>query len=79
MFIDGEITNDYTKIANGFNNYFSEVAEKLQGNIHFFGADFTDYLINPSENQLIAKKLYSSLILLIIIKHQDPIAFQLMY
>ena len=50
MFIDGEFTNDSTKIANSFNNYFSTVAEKLQGNIYSFGADFTDYLKNPSEN-----------------------------
>ena len=27
MFIDGEITNDYTKIANSFNDYFSKVAK----------------------------------------------------
>ena len=27
MFIDGEITNDNTKIANGSNNYFSKVAK----------------------------------------------------
>ena len=50
MFINGEITNDPTKIASGLNNYFSNVAEKLQGNIRSFGVDFTDYLKNPSEN-----------------------------
>ena len=27
MFIDGEITNGHTEIANGFNNYFSKVAK----------------------------------------------------
>ena len=31
MIIDKEMSNDSTKIANGFNNYFSNVAEKLQG------------------------------------------------
>ena len=35
ILIDGEICNDPNKIANGFNNYFSNVAEKLQGKISF--------------------------------------------
>ena len=47
MISDKEMTNDPTKIANGF--HFSNVAEKLPGNIRSLGIDFTDYLKNPSE------------------------------
>ena len=55
-----------TKIANGFTNYFSNVAEKLQGNIRSLGVDFTDYLKNPSEKIFHLESADSQEILLII-------------
>jgi hypothetical protein len=66
MFINGEISNDPTKIANGFNNYFSSVAEKLQGKIHSFGNEFSDYLKNPNENFFLFESADSQEVLLII-------------
>ena len=50
MNVDGEITNDPTKIANGLNNFYSTVAQKLQGSIRSNGFDFMKYMKNPSEN-----------------------------
>ena len=46
ILIDGEISNDPNKIANGFNNYFSNVAEKLQGKIHSLGNEFSQVFKN---------------------------------
>ena len=60
------MTNDPTKIANDFNNYFSNVAEKLQSNIRSLRVDFTDYLKNPSEKIFHFESADSKEILLII-------------
>ena len=50
LLVDGEVTSDPNKIVNGFNDYFSTVADKLQKSIHTRGLDFSKYLVNPSEN-----------------------------
>ena len=50
ILIDGEIFNDPNKIGNGFNNYCSNVAEKLQGKIHSLGNEFSNFLKTPNEN-----------------------------
>ena len=49
MNIAGEISNDPTKIANGLNDFYSTVAENLQGSIRSNGTDFTKYLKDPNE------------------------------
>ena len=49
MIINKELQSDPTKIANGFNDYFSEIALNLQQNIYPNGPKFTDYLKNSSE------------------------------
>ena len=46
ILLDNEIETDPTKIAEGFNAYFSLIAEKLQQN-SFGGENFTKYLSRP--------------------------------
>ena len=46
ILLDNEIETDPTKIAEGFNAYFSSIAEKLQQN-SFGGENFTKYLSRP--------------------------------
>ena len=66
ILIDGEILNDPNKIANGFNNYFSNVAEKLQGKIHSLENEFSNFLKTPNENFFLFESADSQEILLII-------------
>ena len=66
ILIDGEISNDPNKIANGFNYYFSNVAEKLQGKIHSFGNEFSKFLKTPNDNFFLFESADSQEILLII-------------
>ena len=84
ILIDGEIANDPNKIANGFNNYFSNVAEKLQGKIHSFGIEFSNFLKTPNDNFFLFQSADSQEILLIIdslitINHLSETASQLTY
>ena len=62
ILIDGESSDDPNKIANGFNNYFSNVAEKLQGKIH----EFSNFLKTPNDNFFLFQSADSQEILLII-------------
>ena len=66
ILIDGEISNDPNKIANGFNNYFSNVAEKLQGKIHSLENEFSNFLKTPNENFFLFESADSQEMLLII-------------
>ena len=66
ILIDGEISNDPNKIANGFNNYFSNVAGKLQGKILSVGKEFSNFLKTPNENFFLFESADSQEILLII-------------
>ena len=66
ILIDGEISNDPNNIANGFNNYFSNVAEKLQGKIHSFGNEFSNFLKTPNDNFFLFESADRHEILLII-------------
>ena len=47
--IDNEICHDGKKVANGFNQYFSNVACNLQKGIHNAGKGFDKYLKNPND------------------------------
>ena len=66
MNIDGEISNDPIRIANGFNNYFADIGTKLQNKIHTSGSDFSNYLKTPNANSLFLESVDSQEILLII-------------
>ena len=50
LLVDNELITDPSKVANEFNNYFSNIAGKLQATIHSQGHDFKDYLNNKSEH-----------------------------
>ena len=63
LFINGEISSDPTQIANSFNDYFSDIGDKLQSKIHSAGVHFSKYLGSPNKHnflfdlsQLIHKK-----------------------
>ena len=47
MMIDKEIQTDPGKIAEGFNTYFSTIAEKLQSKTSFAENHFSKYLSTP--------------------------------
>ena len=49
LMVNGEMTNDPLKIANSYNNYFSNIADKLQNKINSTGVDFSSYLGTPTE------------------------------
>ena len=49
LIINNEISNDPKEIANEFNSYFSNIADKLQSSIHYQGQDYNDYSHNQSE------------------------------
>ena len=48
MIIENKLKTDPTNIAEGFNNYFSLIAEKLQQNLTFGNVNFSKYLNEPS-------------------------------
>ena len=53
MTINDNFETDPTKIAEGFNDYFSSIAEKLQENIHpNENINFTQYLDTPKSKFL---------------------------
>ena len=66
MLIDKEINSNPLSIANGFNNYFSSIAQNLQENINTTGSNFSDYLKNPSENSFFFQPVDSEEIIFII-------------
>ena len=66
MLIDKEINSNPLSIANGFNNYFSSIAQNLQENINTTGSNFSDYLKNPSENSFFFEPVDSEEIIFII-------------
>ena len=43
-----EIISDPTEVANKFNEYFSNIAGKLQSKIYQHGNDFSKYLNNSN-------------------------------
>ena len=47
ILVDNKLETDPSKIAEGFNTYFSTIAEKLQHEIHFEENNFTKYLNTP--------------------------------
>ena len=48
--LEEKLINDPKIIANEFNTYFSNIAEKLQEKCHDFGQDYTSYIQNENIN-----------------------------
>ena len=57
ILIDKELTTDPTKIAAGFNDYFSSIAQKLQQNFSVGGHNFTKYLSEPLGQNFLLKSV----------------------
>lgn len=55
ILVSKEVTTDPTKIANEFNDYFSNIADKLQNKIYNTGHHFLNYLNNRNEHSLFIK------------------------
>ena len=64
--IDNQLETDPTKITEGFNTYFSSIAEKLQQNVSFGVNNFTKYLKTPLDNNFLFKSVDTNEIILII-------------
>ena len=66
LLVNGEVVKDPAKMANGLNDYFSTVAEKLQDSIHSRDLDFSKYLKNPTSNNFLLEPADPQEVLLII-------------
>ena len=66
ILVDKEMVTDPTKIAEGFNDYFSSIAQKLQQNLSVRGHDFTKYLSEPLDHNFLFKSVDAGELLLII-------------
>ena len=66
MLIGKELSTDPTKIADGFNTFFSSIAKNLQSKIYFAGEDYTNYLNNPLNQRFLFESADSTEIILII-------------
>ena len=66
ILIDRELETEPTKIAEGFNEYFSSIAKKLQSNLSFGGYDFTKYLHKPLGHNFLLRSVDVGEIILII-------------
>ena len=71
MMIDNKLITDHTNIAEGFNNYFSSIAEKLQQNLTFGNNNFSKYLNEPLNNNFLFKSVDSNEIILIIASFEN--------
>ena len=66
MLIDKEFISDPSKIAEGFNTYFSSIAEKLQQNTYFGNNNFSKYLNAPLNHNFLFNSVDTQEILFII-------------
>ena len=71
MLIDKNLITDPTKIAEGFNSYFSSIAEKLQQNLSFGDNNFMKYLNQPLNNNFLFKSADTNEIILIIVSLEN--------
>ena len=65
ILLNNEIVTDPTKIAEGFNDYFTSIAEKLQQKI-YGRVNFTKYLNTPLENNFLFRSVDENEIAIII-------------
>ena len=63
---DNKLETDPTKIAEGFNNYFSSIAETLQEKIPILNNSFTKYLNTPLNHNFLFKSVDINEIIFII-------------
>ena len=66
MLIGKDLSTDPTKIAEGFNNYFSSIAKNLQEKIYFTGDDYMNYLKEPLNQRFLFESADTTEIILII-------------
>ena len=66
MLLDKELTTDPIKVADGFNSYFSTIAEKLQLNPSLGRINFEKYLTTPLSSNFLFHSADASEIMLII-------------
>ena len=66
MFIGKDISTDPTKIAEGFNSFFSSIAKNLQEKIYFAGDDYMNYLNEPLNQRFLFESADTTEIILII-------------
>ena len=66
ILIDNEMETDPTKIAEGFNVYFSSIAEKLQQDISFGDNNFSKYLNSPLDYNFLFRSVDETEISIII-------------
>ena len=55
ILIDDDLVTEPKEVANQFNNYFSNIASKLQASIYTQGQDFNKYLKNNAEHSFFIK------------------------
>ena len=67
MLINDSSESDPTKIAEGFNSFFSSIAEKLQGNIHSVNTDYKKYLSHRVDTNFVMHSADTEEILRIIL------------
>ena len=67
MLINDTSESDPTKIAEGFNSFFSSIAEKLQGNIYSVNTDYKKYLSNRVDTNFVMHSADTEEILRIIL------------
>ena len=67
MLINNSSETDPNKIAEGFNSFFSSIAEKLQGNIHSVNTDFKKYLSDRVDTNFVMHSADTEEILRIIV------------
>ena len=48
LLVNNKIITEPKKVADTFNNYFSNIASNLQNKIHYHGKDFSKFLTEPN-------------------------------
>ena len=66
MLFGDELVTDPSKIAEGFNSYFSSIAEKLQENLSFGNNNFMKYLNKPLDHNFLFQSVDQNEIIFII-------------
>ena len=66
MLIGKDLSTDPTKIAEGFNNYFSSIAKNLQEKIYFTRDDYMNYLKEPLNQRFLFESADTTEIILIV-------------
>ena len=74
MCINKEMESDPTKIAEGFNSFFSSIGLDLQSKISTVNADYSKYLTNPIDANFLFRSADTDEILRIILSFKNSTA-----